>query len=172
MRIVARAALPAVRILGLVEVRKDLPHLVAAETLRGAGDERLARGVSRSERWHIGCELMTNGAVTNSLARHLREGDGGFPLIVTSALPASLLHGLEVMELTAVTVDASQVLERARIGFEVHAMSCCSCDPLPCRGILRDVTRFADAIGHVGVFLDLFRPLGNPHVKLMRAGEH
>ncbi len=88
---------------------------------------------------------------------------------MTPALPARLLHRLEVMELAAVTVDASQVPERARVRFEVHAVSCGGGNPLPCSRILRDMTPLTNGVAHVGMLLDLRRALGNPHVELVRA---
>jgi hypothetical protein len=53
VRIVAQSALPAVRITCHVEVSKSFPHLVAAQTLRRAGNQCIARGILRRQGRHV-----------------------------------------------------------------------------------------------------------------------
>lgn len=56
VRIVARSALPAVRISSFVEVGQEPPHLVAAETFRLARHERATRRIGGGECRNVGGE--------------------------------------------------------------------------------------------------------------------
>jgi len=170
--IVAGTAFAAVRILRRIEIRKRLLHVVAAEALRSARDQRSPRRVSRREGGNLRGELMAYGTMANRLVLHLVQHDLRVALLVTSALAAGRASRLEAMHLRAVARHAFHVLERARIRLEVNAVPRRRPDALPRGRITRDVTRLADAILDRRVLADLVRPLLEPEVELPRAGEH
>jgi hypothetical protein len=57
------------------------------------------------------------------LTCHLGDGDARFLGIMATALAAGLVHRLELMELSAMALHALDVLEHARVGLEMHAVS-------------------------------------------------
>src|ERR1700693_790841 len=100
------------------------------------------------------------------LLRHLAERDVGFARLVAAALAASLADRHESMQLNAVARYALKVLECARVGLQMHAVSRCRCDTLPGSRVLRDVTGLADFVWHFRVLADLLRPFRDPQVEL------
>jgi len=170
--IVAGATLRAVRVLRRIEIRQRLLHVVAAEALRSAWDQRSTRRVSRREGGDLGGELMAYGTVTNRLVLHLGQHDFRVALLVAPALTAGRARRLEAVHLRAVARDALHVLERARIRLEMDAVPGRRSDPLPRGGVIRDVTGLAHAILDRRVRADLVRPLLEPEVELPRTGEH
>jgi len=105
----------------------------------------------------------------DSLPRHFCERDVRLVRAVTSGLSACLLHRLEPVQIRAVTFHALEILERARVRFEMHAVSGRRRDSLPPRCVLRDVTFFADGVWNVRMLLDLFRPFCDPQIQLVCA---
>src|SRR4029079_5444286 len=100
------------------------------------------------------------------------QNDLRITLLVTPALSAGRSCGLEAVDLHAVARHALHVLERARIGLEVDAVSGCRPDALPAGAIPGHVTRLAHWILPRRVLTDLVRPLLEPEVQLPRTGEH
>jgi len=170
--IVAGATFAAVRILCRIEIRECLLHVVAAEALRSARDQRSTCRVGRCEGGDLSRELMAYRAVTDRLTLHLLQHDLRVALLVASTLAAGRASWLEAVNLRAVARHAFHVLERARIRLEVDAVPCRRPDSLPRRSVTGDVTRLAHAIFDRRVRADLVRPLLEPEVELPRAGEH
>jgi hypothetical protein len=166
VRIVTRSTLSSVWIQRRVKVREDFPHIMTAQALLRAGHESTTCRVARRERRDIGCELVAAGAVEISLVPHLAQYDADLVCIVAAALSARGACGLESMQLFAMTRDALQVLQCARVGLEMNTVARRCCDPLPGRGVLRHVTFLTDLVRNVRVLQDSVGTLGDPHIKL------
>ena len=169
--VVARPALPGVRILRRVEVAEHLPHLVAAQALLLAGNQRPASRVAGRQGRDVGLERVATGAVTRRLSRHLAEDDVGLALLVTTALATRSTDRLEPVHFSTVARDALELPEVGRVGLEVDAMAGGRRDALPARAIARDVAGLAHAVRHEGVLADVLGTLGDPDVELPRARE-
>jgi hypothetical protein len=146
VRIVTGATLAAVRVPRRIEIRECFLHVVAPEALRSTRDQRSTRRVGRREGGDLRRELMAYGAMTDRLILHLVQHDLRIALLVAPTLAAGRAGRLEAVHLSAVARHALHVLERARIRLEVDAVPSRRPDSLPRGGVIRDVTRLADAI--------------------------
>jgi len=170
MRIVARAALPAMWFLFRRKLAQSFGHGVTTEALLVGGDQRGPGRIDRIVFGSLHREHVTYGAMQVRLLRHAAQFHS--LVVMTTGLGAGFAHGLEAVHLARMARRALHPGHERRTRVEVHLVSRRGRHALPgAVGILLDVALGTDDVRHRAVRGNRVRALRDLDVELDTARE-